>query len=455
MPHIIVVGGGITGLSAAWELQQRGISYSLLEAASHWGGKIISVELDVDGKSALADGGPDTLVTRKPEAWELAAELGILDQIENPGSETKNIYVLDGGIPVEIPLSPFKFITSPLLSGRGKLRLLLEPFQPPRRDSGDESLAEFVARRLGREALDKFIGPVLGGIYNTDPETQSILVSSPIMREMEAESGGLFVAALQRAFRKPESTSKNKPEARFISFKGGVAGLVEALKEKLTGDLRLNTPVKKIESHGAGYKVTLQSGESLHGDGVIVCTLASVAGELVQSVAPEAGQKLREIGHKNIGTVSLVYRETDIPAEPVINGLMIPRREKRAIDAITVSSRKMPWRVPEGFALLRIFIGGARPEVVNMPDKALLETVSDELRALLGIKAAPQTHAIFRWPGGFPQAEVGHLERIDQIETLLPPGIALAGSSYRGIAVPDCIRQGRAAAEKILAQEIL
>jgi oxygen-dependent protoporphyrinogen oxidase len=129
---------------------------------------------------------------------------------------------------------------------------------------------------------------------------------------------------------------------------------------------------------------------------------------------------------------------------------MIPRREKRAIDAVTFSSRKMPWRVAPGFAILRVFIGGARPEVVSMEDEILLDTVKGELRELLGITADPRAHAIFRWPGGFPQAQVGHLERIAKIEQLLPPDIALAGSSYRGIAVPDCIRQGRTAARNIL-----
>ena len=164
--------------------ETRFITHSL-NPRSVWAGKSVSASLEFGEHTALTDGGPDTIVTRKPEAWQLATELGILDDIENPGSETKHIYVLDNGIPIAIPLSPIKFFTSPLLTGRGKLRMLLEPFQRPRRDNEDESLADFVTRRLGREALDKFIGPVLGGIYNTDPEIQSILVSSPIMREME------------------------------------------------------------------------------------------------------------------------------------------------------------------------------------------------------------------------------------------------------------------------------
>ena len=234
-----------------------------------------------------------------------------------------------------------------------------------------------------------------------------------------------------------------------------MAGIVEALSAQLTGDLRLNTSVKKIEKTDTGYKITLANSEAIHADAVILATAANVAVELLNELAAEASAGLSAIRHENIGTVSLVYRESDIPAEPVINGLMIPRREKRAIDAVTISSRKMPWRAPQGFALLRVFIGGACPEVVTADDETLINTVTGELHSLLGISAQPQAYAIFRWPEGFPQAEVGHLDRIDQIERLLPPGIALAGSSYRGIAVPDCIRQGRAAAQKILSQETI
>ena len=189
--QIVIVGGGITGLSAAWELQKRGIKFTLLEASDRWGGKVISSKIELNHNAHfLVEGGPDTLITRKPEAWDLANELGMRDQIVNPGSETSGTYVLDNASLHPIPVSASRFLSTPLLTVHGKLRMLAEPFQRARRDNEDESLADFVRRRLGQEALDKFIGPVLGGIYNTDPETQSIMVSSPIMREMEREGGG-------------------------------------------------------------------------------------------------------------------------------------------------------------------------------------------------------------------------------------------------------------------------
>lgn len=448
--RIVVIGGGITGLSAAWELQQRGIDYTLLEASNRWGGKVISQRIELNNASFLVEGGPDTLITRKPEAWVLAKELGMLDQVVNPGSEMSGTYVLDNASLHPLPVSPARFFSTPLLTLRGKLRMLAEPFQPARRDDGDESLADFVRRRLGQEALDKFIGPVLGGIYNTDPEKQSIMVSSPVMREMEKDGGGLFLGALKRAFRGNKKMNAEK-KPRFVSFKNGLQALTDELARQLTGDLRLNTRVASVMKKDGQSRVMLENGERLFTDGVILTTLAQQASALVKELSAEASRGLSAMRQQNIGTLSLVYRESDIPEKPVVNGLMIPRREKRMIDAVTFTSRKMPERSTPGYAVVRVFIGGGAPEMVEFSDEELIAAVKRELGEVLGITADPQTWAAFRWECGFPQAEVGHLERVDEIEKLLPAGIALAGSSYRGIAVPDCIRQGREAAVKIVA----
>ncbi|HSG43174.1 MAG TPA: protoporphyrinogen oxidase [Anaerolineales bacterium] len=448
--HLVIIGGGITGLSAAWEAQQRGLSYTLLEASDRWGGKVVSTEIKMNGARFLVDGGPDTIVTRKPEAWDLTNELGILDQVEDPGSETRGIYVLDNASPQPIPLSPFRFISSTLMTNRGKFRLMAEPFQPARKDDGDESLGDFVRRRLGEEALDKFIGPVLGGIYNTDPNLQSIMVSSPVMREMEKEAGSLFIAAIQRGLksRKNGKTSEKKP--RFITYKSGLQGIVDGLVSQLTGELHLKSAAHSVVKENGRYKVYTTSEEIYPADAVIFATLANVTAELLTNISGQASALLNKIGHNHIGTVSLVYKESDIPGNLDINGLMIPRREKRAIDAVTFSSKKMPQRFSSGYAVLRVFIGGGKPEVVECSDKELLEVIQHELLDLLGISALPLAHKIFRWENGFPQAKVGHLDLINEIEEHLPANFALAGSSYRGIAVPDCIRQGREAVKRLL-----
>jgi len=448
--HIAIIGGGITGLSAAWEAQQRGISYTLLEASERWGGKVVSSEIKTDGGCFLVEGGPDTIVTRKPEAWDLTHELGILDQVDDPGSETRGIYVLDNGSIRPIPLSPFKFIGSRLMTTRGKLRMMMEPFQPARKDDADESLADFVRRRLGEEALNKFIGPVLGGIYNTDPNIQSIMVSSPVMREMEKESGSLVRAAIQRGMRAHKNLSKGaQHKPRFITYKQGLEGLTENIVRQLTGDLRLNARVNFVRRMQNKYQIHTSNTDVIETDAVIFATLANVTAGLLEDISEEASEQLRRIHHNNIGTISLVYSESDMPKLD-ITGLMIPRREQRAIDAITFASKKMPQRSMPGYAIIRVFIGGGKPNVVEYDEAILMSVVRRELSSLLGIEAAPKAYKIFRWQNGFPQAEVGHLELIDEIESYLPADVALAGSSYRGIAVPDCIRQGRYAVQKIL-----
>jgi oxygen-dependent protoporphyrinogen oxidase len=211
----------------------------------------------------------------------------------------------------------------------------------------------------------------------------------------------------------------------------------------------LNARVEKVSRDGSGYRIFIADGNSIYADGVIFAALANQTSAMIRELAPEASGRLATIRHQNIGTLSLVYRESDIPKEPYISGLMIPRREKRMIDAVTFTSRKMPERSAAGYAVVRVFIGGGAPQMVDFSDEQLLEATQKELGELLGIQAAPQTWTAFRWQNGFPQAEVGHLKRVDEIEKHLPANLALAGSSYRGIAVPDCIRQGREAARKV------
>ncbi len=237
------MGGGISGLSAAWEAARAGtVRVTLLERDERWGGKIVTDTLVLkDGDrtvTLLLDGGPESFITRKAAAWELAGEIGLQDAVQKAGSETSNIYVLDGGEPKVVPMSPAKFVNSTLISSRAKLRLMVEPLVPARRDMEDESLASFVSRRLGREALDKFVGPILGGIYNTDPAHQSIMTTSPIMREMERDYGSLVVATVARGIAKArrrkalEAQGLSLPPS-FMAFADGSQVMVDALVARL------------------------------------------------------------------------------------------------------------------------------------------------------------------------------------------------------------------------------
>ncbi len=454
-PHIVIIGGGIAGLSAAWEIQQQAgdrIRVTVLEADGRWGGKLLTQTMPApDGGQFIIDAGPESFVTRKPAAWQLARELGLESQAINPGNEASGTFVLDGGRPRPLPLSPGAFLTTDLLSWRGKLRLLAEPFIPPKRDGADESLADFVTRRLGREALEKFIGPVLGGIYNSNPDTQSILVTAPIMRELE-QHGSLVWGSLRhmRARRRAPVTA-DTPPFRFLGFQSGVETLVTALTDRLQADLRLNAPVVGLERTGEQTAVVhLSGGESLAADAVIIATPANVAARLVTAVSPAVAAQLAQIRHVNIGTISLAYPADAIAHTAPMRGLMIPRREKRRIDAVTWTSAKVPGRAPAGYALLRVFLGGGLPQTVTMSAAELLPIVQEELADLLQITAVPLDYRLAQWPNSYPQADVGHLARVAEIERLLPPPIYVTGSAYRGLAVPDCIQQARQTAGKVV-----
>ncbi len=454
-PHILIIGGGISGLSVAWELQQQAgerVRLTVLEADGRLGGKVLTQTMPApNGGQFIVDAGPESFVTRKPAAWQLTRELGLEALAMNPGNEASGTYVLDGGRPRPLPLSPGAFIKSDLLTWRGKLRMLAEPFIPPKRDGADESLADFVTRRLGREALEKFIGPVLGGIYNSNPETQSILVTSPIMRELEAHGSLVRGSIRHMRARRRAAQSPAAPPFRFLGFTPGAEVLITALTTQLQADLRLNAAVVGLERTAEGTAVLhLAGGESLTADAVIITTPANVAAKLVTAVAPEAATQLAQIRHVHIGTISLAYPAEAVAHTAPIRGLMIPRREKRRIDAVTWTSAKVPGRAPEGYALLRVFIGGGLPETVTMPESDLLPIVQEELADLLQIKVDPLDYRLARWPDSYPQADVGHLARVAAIERLLPAPFYVTGSAYRGLAVPDCIQQAREMAGRVM-----
>lgn len=452
--QIVVIGAGITGLSACWYLQKglgTSAAITLVEASEALGGKMITRHIQNGNGTFIIDAGPESFVTRKPEAWELAHELGLEDQIINPGSETRNMYVLDQGEPKKIPLSPPAFITSDLMTLRGKLRMMAEPFIAPKVDDEDESLADFVSRRLGYEALDKMLGPVLAGIYNTDPTTQSIMSTSPVMREMEKEHGGLFKGALARMRGRKKNASDAPRPPQFMTFEDGSQVMVDALEQQLEINILRGTQALSIMENGDGrYRVALDGHDPLDADVVVLSTPGNQAAKLLAPVKSEAVELIGKIDHKNIGTATLVYERSQIELPYEINGLMVPRREKRRIDAVTWTTNKPMVRGPEGYEMLRVFFGGGDPSVVDLSEEELVAVIRTELADIFGITAAPIQSVVFTWPDSFPQAYVGHLELVDQIDSLLPAGIYVAGSSYRGIGIPDCIRQGRDAAQKAI-----
>lgn len=447
--RVAVVGGGISGLSAAWYLQRSApnLQIDVIEADNRWGGKIITHRKD----GFIIDGGPDTFVTRKPEVWDLAGELDMHSRVIDAGSETRDIHVMHEGHLYPIPLSPSALLRSKMITWRGKVRMIVEPFVPARRDFEDESLSAFVDRRLGVEARQRFLAPVLAGIYNTDPDRQSIMTTSPVMRAMEREHGGLFRGALARMLTARKQVQPEKsPPARFINFESGAQDLIDVLVQNLDTQLHLERAVDQIERTGGRYRLTMSDGSGVHVDHVILATPAHVSASLLEDFAPSAACLLSQIGFASIGTLGLVYQPGALNFDFPIRGLMIPRKERRPIDAITWTTAKLPERTPGDEELLRIFFGGGRPETAAMTPDELLPLVKQELKEILNIRSEPTRTFHFVWPQGYPQADVGHLGLVEQIEAELPAGIYVTGSSYRGLAVPDCIKQSIQTAAQVI-----
>lgn len=449
--RLVIVGGGVTGLAAAWEAQRVvGDDYLLVESEPRLGGKVVTTHRPGPGGDGafVIDGGPESFVSRKPDLTRLVEETGLADQLIDPGAESRGMFVLTGGQALPVPMSAGSFLTTGLMTVGGKARMLAEPFIRGRADAADESLAAFVSRRLGRQASERMIGPVLGGIYHTDPARQSIAVTAPIMREMEASYGSLVRAAVARGLAKRRQPPRRYPA--FVSFAGGAQGLVDGIEARLTGEIVVGTGVRRVGEVAGGMEVQLADGRNLTADAVILACPAPVAATVLDHPAT---QLLKRIDYNDVGTATLIYPTGTLGQLASVRGCMVPAREERRIDAVMVTSKRMPDRTVPGYEMVRVFFGANDPSLVGLPDGALLSALHTELDDLFAVPAEPLGITAFHWPGGYPQAAVGHLGLVDQIEAELPDTIAVAGSAYRGVGVPDCIRQGRTAAQRVLAKE--
>jgi protoporphyrinogen/coproporphyrinogen III oxidase len=465
---VVIIGGGISGLSTAWYLQKANpaLSYLLVERADSWGGKVHTDMVVGFGEDPfIVEGGPDSFITQKPWAMQLARELGLGDELLPTNDDRRKTYVLNKGRPTPLPdgvlmIIPTRFLPfalSPLISPLGKLRMALDLIIPAKRDGKDETLAEFVQRRLGSEALDKIAEPLMSGIYNAEAEKQSLLATFPRFRAIEEKYGSLIrgmLASRRAADSARPAPSANdsgpKPASVFMSLKDGMGKLVKTLQARLTGDLRLHTSVDTIVHTGDRYSLDLSDGSQVVARAVILATPAFVSAEMLEAMSPEATEGLNSIRYVSTGTLSLAFRQEDVPDKYDGFGIVVPRSEARDVNAITYSSTKFDWRAPAGHVLWRVFFGGSRsPHMMELSDGEILRRVCAELQTITGISAEPLFHRIYRWPRSNPQYDVGHLELVDAIEAALPPGIYVTGSAYRGIGLPDCIHQAQQTADLV------
>lgn len=452
-PHIVIIGAGIAGLSAAWYLRDANCQVTVLEASPTVGGKVRSQTLETPSGDAIIEMGPDGFLTRKPWAYQLAKELGLSDELIGVNNTPERIYILTKnglhgmpqGLYLLVPTDLAAFRQSDLFTFNGKLRMAVERFIPPKADDEDESLAEFVTRRLGAEALDKLGEPLLAGVFNADPDKQSMLATFPNFRKVEREYGSLIKG--MQAIQARQTTPPTEPT--LVSFKTGMGRFAEVLQEKLTCDIRLNSSVKAIRSDDTGFAIDLEN-ETLHADKLIVATQADTASLLLGSVASETSQHLAKIRYSGIASVTLAYRCVDVAHALDAYGVVVPSSVGVDIDGVQFASSKWDDRAPDDIALIRAFFGGPQTRHMLEPDDdTALKIVKKELATMLGITGEPLNHRLLRWEQGYPQYDVGHLDRIAQIEESLPDHIYLAGNAYQGVGVPDTVHRSQQVAKII------
>ncbi len=469
--RMLIIGGGISGLSAAYYTQKKtsDANITLFEAGSRWGGKITTDRVSTDEGLFVVEGGPDTFLATKPYATQLCQELGLAERLHGTNPARRNTYVLHegrllplpDGLAMMIPSDIASMLRSGLLHWPAKLRMGLDFLLPARSVDGDESLGAFVSRRLGRAAYENLIEPLMSGIYAGDGDQLSLKSTFPYLRDLELKYGSLARGALEmRKQASARQASLQGSRSAFLTPTTGLAEIVETLVAHLEHkgvDLRLNTPVAGITHQGALYQVELKTGATLEADSVILATPAPVSGALLAALDPSLASVLESIPYASTATVSLAYRRSDLPHALDGYGYVIPRREGRRALACTWTSTKFLHRAPEDYALIRVFVGRAGQEhEIPHDESVLLELAREELRLTLGIRAEPIFSRVFVWENAMPQYNLGHPEKLARIDAALAkhPGLALAGNGYRGIGIPDCIHSGELAVEKVFEQEI-
>lgn len=462
--RVVVIGGGISGLAAAHRIAELAPSCELLviEGSGRLGGVLDTVHRD----GYLIERSADNFIANVPWALDLCRRIGFSEQLIPTSTEQRQAMVVCRGRLERVPegfmlMAPrrvWPLVTTPILSLGGKLRLLGELLVPRRMETGDESLAAFTRRRLGHEAFERLVQPLVGGIYAADPEQLSLRATLPRFIEMEQRHGGLLKAAWKEKNPDDGQRGSGARYGLFVAPRNGMSSLVEAVAARLpAGSVRLNHRVEQLKpTADGGWQVGLADQDTpsaLTCDAVIVTTGASIAARLVRTLNASLADRLAEIPYSGTSIVSLAY-----PRERVTRGLdsfgfVVPAVEKRQILAASFSSVKFPGRAPEGTVLVRVFIGGAcQSELAGLGDERLLEIATGELAELIGARGEPLLAEIARWPASMPQYHLGHSERVDAIEQAAGawPTLALAGSAYRGVGIPHCIHSGETAAERIV-----
>ncbi|MFZ3340749.1 MAG: protoporphyrinogen oxidase [Terriglobales bacterium] len=467
MPRIAIIGGGISGLSAAFTLEEKRrsgtpISYVLFEAAPRLGGVLVTDRVD----DCLVEAGPDSFISEKPWAADLCRKIGLGDQLIGSNDADRKTYivvrkngrdrlvVMPDGLMFMVPTKMVPTVMSPLFSLGTKMRMAAEWFHLPHKASGDETVAQMVERHYGLEMVELLADPLLSGVYGGEASQLSVRAVLPRFAAMEAEHGSLGRAMLASR-KKITAAEKGSIRPLFTSLKEGMQQMVDALVERLDqAALRTSSIVQSVLPQEGGWMVSA-GYQSDQFDAVIVAAPAHAAAVVLEPVDASLARELAEINYTSSVTLTLCYDEAVRRSLPLGFGFLVPRSAGHRMLAATFVHNKFPHRAPANRALVRCFFGGARDEeIISSSEEQILEIVRNELRQIVGIKAEPLFFRVYKWKAAMAQYAVGHLDRLARIQTLCErlPGLALAGNSFSGIGVPDCVRSGTEAATKVLSQ---
>ncbi len=451
---VLIIGGGISGLSALHFLKQNdsSLKIKLYEADTRLGGTIGTDK--IDGFSL--DWGPNGFLDREPLTLELVEQLGITDSLERANDNVSNRFILRGGKLRPVPMSPPKFMTSSILPVSGRLRVMMEPFAKARPEGIDESIYDFVKRRIGVQAADYLVQPMVSGVYGGVADRLSLKSCFPIMREMEDEYGSLFKAMIAKAKKakaaKKKSGSPSGPGGWLTSFKGGLYTVIEQFKKNYQDDISCSMRAKSITKQDDAYLVTFEDGTEVTTKHIILATPTYKAADLVTKFSTPLAQSLNSIPYAPISVVCLGYKKDDIEHKLDGFGFLVPKKENLKILGSIWTSSIFSNRAPEGMVQFRTMIGGdGDHESINLSDAELIKTIENDLNSIVGINGKPVLTKIYRWAQGIPQFKIGHADIMVKLEQELEKqgNVYLTGNAYYGISLNDCIKQSFKIAKQI------
>ncbi|MGD0637427.1 MAG: protoporphyrinogen oxidase [Nitrososphaerales archaeon] len=465
---VTIVGGGLAGLATAYFLKEGVVKSDLhlettvVESESRLGGRVETEFVD----GCVIEAGPDSFLTLKPQAVDLCEKLGLSELLIGTNSARSKVYVLVGGklrrlpdgLTSVVPKKLTPFLWTNLLTPWGKTRMLLDVLVPRRKDVGDESLAGFVRRRLGHEALERIAEPLMAGIYAGDAEHLSMSTNFPQLVQLEAKRRSLVLGTLENSRHPVPGEGQRVRRPTFMSLRGGLGQMVDALVSQLK-DARIFTGKRPIALKRAGtageerYELALDDGTVIGSRSVVLATPAYASAELLKDLSPEASAILGSIPYVSTATVSLIFDRATFPLPLDGSGFVIAPNDNRKITACTWVSSKWPTHSPSDRVLLRCFLGRAgHEEVLQRGDDELCQLAQDELNSILGISALPLQRRLHRCGKSLAQYNLGHSDKLKALDEAMEklPGVFLTGSAYRGVGLPDCIKQAGLAASEVV-----